>query len=378
MTHTLLLPLLDAAMRGALLAVLALLIFVLMRASSRATVRPVARWLAISLCAGLCVQMIAATPVVEDWLPRTWLAPMVAISVGNAVLFWIFVQALFDDDFALRPMHAIAWAMVALLAGCNCAFVAGGASVFAPMLVGAQRAVPAVFALLAAWVAMSNWRGDLVESRRSLRAFVVAAGIGYTLVMVVARVGTEFGRLDSVMSLVDVAALLAILVPVAALTFRMEWSGLFAPTADLREQVSRQAIPLPETEIPVGTADQLLAEDLHRLMTEECAYRRENMSVSSLAEQLSIPAYRVRRAINQQLGYRNFSVFINSYRLAEVRAVLADSAQQDLPILTVALEAGFQSIGPFNRAFKAMTGLTPSEFRQKHISSPVSPIAEIG
>jgi AraC-like DNA-binding protein len=32
-------------------------------------------------------------------------------------------------------------------------------------------------------------------------------------------------------------------------------------------------------------------------------------------------------------------------------------------VLSIALEAGFQSIGPFNRAFKAATGLTPTEFR---------------
>jgi AraC-like DNA-binding protein len=28
------------------------------------------------------------------------------------------------------------------------------------------------------------------------------------------------------------------------------------------------------------------------------------------------------------------------------------------------MDAGFQSIGPFNRAFKADTGMTPTEFRR--------------
>ena len=36
----------------------------------------------------------------------------------------------------------------------------------------------------------------------------------------------------------------------------------------------------------------------------------------------------------------------------------------DIPVLTIALDAGFASITPFNRAFKADTGLTPTEFRQ--------------
>ncbi|MFI4995652.1 MAG: helix-turn-helix domain-containing protein [Hyphomicrobiales bacterium] len=45
-------------------------------------------------------------------------------------------------------------------------------------------------------------------------------------------------------------------------------------------------------------------------------------------------------------------------------AALADPGQASVPILTIALDAGFSSIGPFNRAFKARTGQTPSEYRR--------------
>jgi AraC-like DNA-binding protein len=37
-------------------------------------------------------------------------------------------------------------------------------------------------------------------------------------------------------------------------------------------------------------------------------------------------------------------------------------------VLTIAMDAGFQSIGPFNRAFKAETGMTPTEFRREALS----------
>jgi AraC-like DNA-binding protein len=43
---------------------------------------------------------------------------------------------------------------------------------------------------------------------------------------------------------------------------------------------------------------------------------------------------------------------------------VADPAQAEVPILTIALDAGFNSLGPFNRAFKAETGMTPREFRR--------------
>lgn len=37
-------------------------------------------------------------------VPHLWQAPGVAVSVGNAVLFCVFVQVLFDEEFALRPV----------------------------------------------------------------------------------------------------------------------------------------------------------------------------------------------------------------------------------------------------------------------------------
>ena len=64
--------------------------------------------------------------------------------------------------------------------------------------------------------------------------------------------------------------------------------------------------------------------------------------------------------------------------LAEATAALADPGQANVPILTIALDAGFQSIGPFNRAFKAHTGMTPTAYRKQADSRTAMPIREIG
>ena len=77
-----------------------------------------------------------------------------------------------------------------------------------------------------------------------------------------------------------------------------------------------------------------------------------------------MPEYRLRQAINEGLGHRNFNAFLNRYRIDEAKAALSDPTQQDVAVLTIAMDAGFQSIGPFNRAFKAESGLTPTEFRR--------------
>ena len=111
-------------------------------------------------------------------------------------------------------------------------------------------------------------------------------------------------------------------------------------------------------------ADRKLIDALMRLMADERIYRHDNITIGTLATKLGIPEYRLRRLINQRLGYRNFNVFLNNHRIEEAKAALSDPTQAEVPVITIAMDAGFQSLGPFNRAFKATTGVTPTEYRR--------------
>jgi len=121
-----------------------------------------------------------------------------------------------------------------------------------------------------------------------------------------------------------------------------------------------QSIVAQET----GAADQRLVDALMRLMADERIYRHDNITIGTLATKLAVPEYKLRRLINQRLGYRNFNVFLNNHRIEEAKAALADPSQAEVPVITIAMDAGFQSLGPFNRAFKATTGVTPTEYRR--------------
>jgi AraC-like DNA-binding protein len=103
----------------------------------------------------------------------------------------------------------------------------------------------------------------------------------------------------------------------------------------------------------------------------EKIYRQEGLTIAGLARTLDLPEYRLRKVINQQLGYRNFNAFLNDFRIEDACRVLADPAQERLPILNLALDLGYGSPGPFNRAFRAKTGYTPTEYRRiRHGTSP--------
>ena len=95
-----------------------------------------------------------------------------------------------------------------------------------------------------------------------------------------------------------------------------------------------------------NAADQKLVDALMRLMADERIYRHDNITIGTLATKLGIPEYRLRRLINQRLGYRNFNVFLNNHRIEEAKAALADPTQAEVPVITIAMDAGFQSLGP--------------------------------
>lgn len=331
--------LLDAALRGMLLSLLLVLTAVLWRERSLR--------LGIALCLGLCVQVVSSTPLFEAAVPRLWQAPLVAISVANAVLFCLLAHVLFDDDFVLRPVHGAAWAAALLVSAANCV-------VHNWMTLTVVRLIPLLCAILAAGVALRHWRSDLVEQRRTLRAVIVIGGIAYSLVTLALRLQHETEPWQGAPALYDTIALLLIVAAAALRMVRLGHSEL------LPKPVAAE----PPPEVP----DEGLAAALHRLMTEEQAYRGGDLTVATLAARLNVPEYRLRKLINKQLGHRNFNSYINEFRLREAQAALADPGQRELPVLTIALTAGFQSIGPFNRSFKAATGLTPTEFRKENMA----------
>lgn len=350
------------------MALLLLLAALLQRDRARL---PVAR-LAQALCLLLCVQIVSSAPDFEARVPRLLQAPLVGIAVANAVLFWVFVQALFDDAFVLRPLQTGVWLAALLLGALNCALGpvhgSGWLALVQGVGWGTQRAVPLVFALLAMWAAAAQWRADLVEGRRRLRAFVVAGGCLYTLAQLGLRLAAPRGRLSSTAAGADMLMLLLVVAGVAWLLLRVVDGELFVKQAlpAAAAGVAAQADP------PTDAAQTRLAAALGQRMTEHHAYRDENLSVASLANLLGVPEYRLRKLINQGLGHRNFNAYVNGFRLEEARTVLADPTLRERTVLTVALDAGFGSIGPFNRAFKAATGQTPSDFRRQKLAKPLA------
>ena len=111
--------------------------------------------------------------------------------------------------------------------------------------------------------------------------------------------------------------------------------------------------------------DDRLGRELTALMRERHLYAEATLRVADLAKLTGQADYKVTQCITGTLAFPNFNQMVNSYRIAEAKRRLTDPAFAHLPILTIALDCGFGSIGPFNRAFKADTGMTPRQYRQR-------------
>ena len=118
-----------------------------------------------------------------------------------------------------------------------------------------------------------------------------------------------------------------------------------------------------------------LLATLTRRMPDEALYRREGLTIGTLARILGTQEHLLRRVINRHLGYRNFNDFLHSYRIREACARLRSTGEGRRPVLSIALDLGYNSIGPFNRAFKTRIGMTPTEFRRGE-AFPVAPASD--
>jgi AraC-like DNA-binding protein len=285
-----------------------------------------------------------------------WHASLIAVSTGNDVVFWLFARALFDDAFELRRWHAAPWLGVVALSLANCLLLVPAQTMDPRIFAVAISAISLVFVVLAVGQTIASWSADLVEERRRLRVFVVVATAVYAGFNAVVQLFAPVSGSPGILATANAAILAAVVAAIAVSLTCIKGESIFAVA-----QKPAAAVASGESNTP----DRKLLDALIRLMSDERIYRHEGITIGTLATKLRVPEYKLRRLINQELGYRNFNVFLNNHRIEEAKAALADPSQAEVPVITIAMDAGFQSLGPFNRAFKATTGVTPTEYRRQ-------------
>ncbi len=287
-------------------------------------------------------------------------APIGFLSIIAPVIFWWFAQSLFDDSYRMRALSLVPLVLVAPIVTFHFTGVTGAAWTVGVLL--ARLVMIGAFGH-AIYSALRYFNDDLIEGRRRFRIiFAVAVGITGFIINYSETIGFK-DQPPAWVLLFQATALLLMTITFGAWLLAMrgevlDGQALVQSAPDGRRSDLEVAPP------SLRAADRPSYEKLTALM-KEGVWREEGLTVASLAAKVGVPEHQLRALINGQLGCRNFSAFLNSYRLEEAKRILSDPQHARRQVIQVALDVGFGSIAPFNRAFKEETGRTPTEFRKE-------------
>jgi len=277
------------------------------------------------------------------------------MSVTASGALWLFSSVLFEDEPVIPPWR------YAVPGFCIAIGLLGATLPYSPLRILVWQAFAAFSVGIVAHVLMIAWRGwrsDLVDQRRRLRAPLAAAAAGYTLVESFCNFGFIQGQ--PLPHLVQAVVLAALALGSAMALLRVEPLLVQAP-------IAAGETPQPATmpAMDLTPADRLVLARLDKAMDENEVWRGEDLSIGALAALVGAPEHRLRKLINGTLGHRNFADYVNGRRIEAAKTALADPEQALKSVSTIAYELGFGSLGPFNRAFRAATGVTPTAWRQQ-------------
>jgi AraC-like DNA-binding protein len=110
-----------------------------------------------------------------------------------------------------------------------------------------------------------------------------------------------------------------------------------------------------------GLNISLIVERLVELMEDEKIFAVEDLTLGNLAGELGISGHQLSEILNREMK-KNFSTFINEYRIREAKQLLLEYPGRS--ILAIGISAGFNSATTFNAAFLKAEGITPGKYRK--------------
>ena len=305
------------------------------------------------------------------------------------VLFALAILSFTLKQTVLESIPALAWLLsIASCVTCGLAWLLsralfkppGPRPLWPPLLVAGQFALTAALILLETWLPnlhTSNLIGmlnklvtlfsstvlllPLVEATEGLRAvgdkkeqgFRLIYAAGYSLLLLTSLAASLPALAPWQGEIKTYLAIVALLATARAMHYRLG-HPLLEPAQN------RQRKKIQPLEI-----DPTIAHKVKTQLEQHQIFLDAEIKVAGLAQLIGEQEYKVTQCITGDLQFRNFNHMVNTYRIAHAQTLLANPACADSSILTIAMESWFNSLGPFNRAFKALVGKTPSEYRSE-------------
>ena len=305
------------------------------------------------VCGSLALSLAA------PWLGDAPAWMRVAVVIGGSFTcngFWLVSRALFRGPEGVGRLHvAVAAGVALLIAGYRLASLDGqAASPWARGLDGVLELASSTLLALSFMEPLRGWSTLQQPAERRLRAgfmlLFAACVLSTTLVAALAPASPMLAALQP--GLVAACVIAIVLFTQVALGHRRRAPLPASPVARVRA----------EGGMPLAPADARLLDALRHQLDVCEVFREPELKVADLARRLGTAEHRLSRLITGPLGERNFNQMLNRRRIAYACRRLGEPAPY-ASILKISGECGFASLGPFNRAFKAELGCTPSAYR---------------
>ena len=145
------------------------------------------------------------------------------------------------------------------------------------------------------------------------------------------------------------------IVVLAAILWAIRWRKQ-KPTSATPEPIATQETA--EEEVPH------LMQHINSIMESQKLYKNSELKLSDLANAVGSNRRAVSDCINSQVGC-SFNQYVNTFRTEHAKRIIRQYPDRKLSDIYV--ESGFANETSFFRTFKALTGMTPKEWKDKGI-----------
>lgn len=304
----------------------------------------------------LAAQMGLLTLTLEVGRDHWWvfLRPTLAMTVGP--IAWLYFSSAANREFEIRFQHGLHF----LPAIAICIEL-----IFNKILVDIDYAIIASYAaysLALFWQSRpgSKQFGHLRDGARLVQRWLVVgasllalSAVSELAIVVDIYRGRDIGQSPALLAILLIDFVLVAYVLLAALRQPAAFEWMY----ELREKTfARRPGTYPEAEY------LQCIKRLDKLIEEEQIHTQDGITVRVVAKKIGVPARLLSEAINREYG-EGYSRFMNRRRVEVAQDLLRNHA--NLPMADVMFDAGFRTKSSFNKEFRAVTGETPSGFRQR-------------
>lgn len=308
------------------------------------------------LFAVVCGSMAAS--LMSPWLDNAPYWARWAVVIGGSATcngYWLVSRLLFRGEGGVGRSHVMVAAGVALLIAAyrGSMLDLAGPPAWVQGLDGLLTLASSILLGLTFMEALRGWSPQLSQAERRLRLGFMMLFAGCVLsATILGAMAESWPQLAQARSVVVAACTVAI-IGFTHVALRQRRRVPMSQPADRQQPGRLQAAP--------AAGEARLADALQHHLQVLQVYREPELRVVDLARRLGTAEHRLSRLITQVLGERNFNAMINRHRVQYACHRLSEPGPAT--ILEISGDSGFASLGPFNRAFKAAMGCTPTAYR---------------